>query len=87
MKKFIFITPEGLSFKPTMDSPEPDALDMEIFGFNSKVSVQDVIRDLMELSENSEGDHLVRPFTLRIENDSRKNIWVREKKYKTSIAS
>lgn len=87
MKKFFFITPEGLSFKPNMDSPEPDALELEIFGFNKNITFHDAIQNLIELNENPDSNRFIRPFSLRIENDNRKNIWMREKRYKNSMAS
>jgi C4-type Zn-finger protein len=87
MKKYIFITPEGLTFKPNFDRPEPDRLDLHIFGFNQDISVENAIQELIELNENASREEFERPFTLRIENDKQKSFWVREKKNKTSMAS
>ncbi len=86
MKKFIFVTPEGLTFKPNCDSPEPDYLDIHIYGFDEDSSVQDAIQDLMELGESATGNRPDQPFSVRIENNSRKNLWVREKKNKIGMA-
>jgi hypothetical protein len=86
MKKFIFVTPEGLSFKPNCDSPEPDYLDIHIYGFDQDSSVYNAIQDLMELSDNTNGDQPDLPFSVRVENNSRKNLWISEKKIKTGIA-
>ena len=86
MKKFIFVTPEGLTFKPNCDSPEPDYLDIHVYGFDEDASVQDTIQDLMELGKNTAGNQPDKPFTIRIENNSRKNLWVREKKNKIGMA-
>ncbi len=80
MKKYIFITPEGLSFKPNMDSPEPDYMDLQIFDFNHDASIQDAIQDLIELNQNAKGSQPEGPFALRIENNRRKSFWLREKK-------
>ena len=86
MRKFIFVTPEGLTFKPNCDSPEPDYLDIHIYGIDENSSVQDAIQDLMDLSEHATGDQSDRPFSVRIENNNRKNLWVREKKSKMGMA-
>lgn len=87
MKKYIFVTPEGLTFKPSYDSPEPDYLDLQIFGFGQSNTVQDAIEDLIELQENDGKGNSQQPFTLRVENNCRKNFWVKEKRDKTSMAS
>jgi hypothetical protein len=86
MKKFIFVTPEGLTFKPSCDSPEPDYLDIHIYGFNDDISVSDAIQDLMELGEHKPGNQPDQPFSVRIENNNHKNLWVREKKIKIGMA-
>jgi hypothetical protein len=57
MRKYFFITPEGLSFKPSMDSPEPDSIDLEIFRFNRSITVQDTVQDLMKLNYNFDDSH------------------------------
>jgi hypothetical protein len=85
MKKFIFVTPEGLTFKPNCDRPEPDYLDIHIYGLDEEHSVQDAIQDLMELGTNAT-NQLDQPFSVRIENNNRKNLWVREKKNKIGMA-
>ncbi len=51
MKKYIFVTPDGLSFKPNVDSPTPDFLDIEMFGQDSDASIQDAISQLIEYNE------------------------------------
>jgi hypothetical protein len=86
VRKFIFVTPEGLTFKPNCDSPEPDYLDIHIYGIDEDSSVQDAIQDLIELSEHATEDQPNHPFSVRIENNNRKNLWVREKKSKMGMA-
>ena len=86
MKKFIFVTPEGLSFKPSCDSPEPDYMDIHIYDFNQESSVHEAIQDLMELGTNTNENQPDLPFSVRVENSSRKNLWVREKKNKLGMA-
>jgi hypothetical protein len=87
MKKYIFITPEGLAYKPSCDSPEPDFQDIQIFTYGQNSSVQEAIEDLIELNENAMGTQSDRPFSLRIEKDNKKSFWVREKRDKIAIAS
>jgi len=87
MKKFIFITPEGLTYKPNCDHPEPDYMDLQVFSIDKKHTVEDALSDLIELNQNvMEGDPNG-PFSVRIEKENRKNIWLRERKARTSHAS
>jgi hypothetical protein len=82
MKKYIFVTPEGLSFKPSTDSPAPDFLDIEILGQGPESSLQDAISDLIELNENARLGRLDMPFTVRIENSRHNSLWVRDNRTK-----
>jgi len=82
MKKYIFVTPEGLSFKPNNDSPAPDFLDIEILGHGPESSVQDAISDLIELNENARLGRSDMPFTVRIENNRHNSLWVRDNRTK-----
>jgi hypothetical protein len=83
MKKYQFITPDGLSFKPSCDSPAPDFLDIEIMGHGPETSIQDAISDLIELNESARLGNLDRPFTGRYENNRQRRIWVRD--YRSKI--
>jgi hypothetical protein len=87
MKKYIFVTPEGLTYKPNYDSPEPDYLDIQIYGINQESTVQDAIQDLMELNVKAKEGPINTPFTTRIENNHKKSFWVKEKKNKSCLAS
>jgi hypothetical protein len=87
MKKFIFITPEGLTFKPNRDSPGPDYLDMQVFDFGREHTVEDTLNDLIDLNQNGRGNGSGGPFSIRIENDHRKNFWLSEHRSKISRAS
>jgi len=86
MKRYFFVTPEGLSFKPSCDSPEPDFVEME-FATNKDPTIQDAINELIELNQNAMEHKSFRPFSIRLENDNRKNLWVREIRNKTPLAS
>jgi hypothetical protein len=81
MKKYIFVTPDGLSFKPNVDSPTPDFLDIEMFGQDSDASIQDAISQLIEYNENARQGSLDKPFTLRLERNNR-NLWLRDNRTK-----
>jgi hypothetical protein len=87
VKKFIFITPEGLTYKPNCDSPSPDSLVMQINGFDINSTVQDALMDLMELNETCKGNCSDIPFSLRVENNNKKNLWLRENRSKICTAS
>jgi hypothetical protein len=87
MKKFIFITPEGLTFKPNCDHPEPDYMDIQIFSFDKKHSIEDSLSDLIELNQNVVGNNLDSPFSVRIEKENKKNLWLSDHKTMTSHAS
>ncbi len=87
MKKFIFITPEGLTYKPNYDRPNPDYMDMQVFSFGQKHSIEDALNDLIELNHKAAGNTLDEPFSIRIEKSNKKSIWLSERKVKTSQAS
>jgi hypothetical protein len=78
MKKYIFVTPEGLSFKPSCDSPAPEFMDIEIMGHGPDTSIQAAISDLIELNQSARLGNPDRPFSVRIENNSNRNLWVRD---------
>ena len=73
MEEHIFVTPEGLSFKPSCDSPDPDFLDFHSINFNPDASVQDTIKELMELNANIAQKSTMQnlPFSINIEPQRR----------------
>jgi hypothetical protein len=87
MKKFIFITPEGLTYKPNCDHPEPDYMDIQIFSIDKKHTVEDALGDLIEFNQNVIENDPDSPFSVRIEKENRKNIWLSGRKTRTSQAS
>ena len=52
MEEHIYITPEGPNFKPNSDSPDPNYPDFHFISFNPEATVQDTIKELMELNAN-----------------------------------
>ena len=87
MKKYIFITPEGLTYKPNCDSPDPDFPGMQIIGDGHGSTLDEALKDLMEMSENLFENHSAQNFSLRLENDNKKYFWPREHKSKVPLAS
>jgi hypothetical protein len=85
LKKYIFTTPEVLTYQPNSDSPQPDFMDMEIMGFGH--TLEDALKDILELSEHPEENKLRRTFFLDLKNDSRKYFSLRDYKETTRIAS
>ena len=77
MKRYIFVTPEGLTYKPNCDGPSPDFINMHIAGFGRNSSVRNALLDLIEMSRNSQESPLEGHFSVRIENDNKKSFWVR----------
>jgi hypothetical protein len=73
MEEHIFITPDGLNFKPSCDSPNPDYPDFPLISFNPDATVQDTLKELMELNahiaQNSTIQNL--PFSINIEPQRR----------------
>jgi hypothetical protein len=77
MKKYIFVTPDGLSFKPSPDSPAPEFMDIEILSHGPETSIQEAISDLIEFNQNARLGNLDRPFFGRFESDHNRSLWVR----------
>ncbi len=78
LNKYVFITPESLTYTPTCDSPVPDFQDMQIIGFGNRHTVQDAIRDLLELNENLVENRLEKVFSLELRNEHKKYFWEKE---------
>jgi|MudIll2142460700_1097286.scaffolds.fasta_scaffold2793201_1 hypothetical protein len=58
MKQYIFIAPETLTYKPNLDRPEPDFVDMQLIGVSHDDMFQDALQDLIEMNGSSTGDML-----------------------------
>lgn len=69
MEEHIFVTPEGLNFKPSNDSPNPDFMDVQSMIFNPDATVQESIKELIELNANIAQNSTVQnlPFSINIE--------------------
>lgn len=87
MKKFIFITPEGLTYKPNYDSPEPDFPDLQIIGYGHSAAVNDALKDLMEINGNVFENKQSQTFSIRLETNNKNSLWLRERKTRSFIAS
>jgi hypothetical protein len=87
MPRFIFVTPEKLMFKPYGDSPLPDSIDMEMIASGQELTVEDALKDILELDEPAENQKLDETYSLDLKNDSRKFFQLIDYKNKISIAS
>jgi hypothetical protein len=88
MEEHIFVTPTGLCFKPSCDSPDPDFSDFHFVTLDLNASVLDVIRELMELNDHvfvkSTEQNL--PFSLHSDSYQRFK-WPKGTKQTTMVAS
>jgi hypothetical protein len=87
MKKYIFVTPEGLTYKPNCDSPEPDFPDVQIIDYSHNATVDDALKDLMEINGNLFENKSAQNFTIRLETNHKNSLWLRERKPLATIAS
>jgi len=87
MKKYIFVTPEGLTYKPNCDSPEPDFPDIQIIDYGHNASVDDALKDLMEINGNLFENKCAQTFSVRLETNNKNSVWLRERKTRAFIAS
>ena len=87
MKKYIFVTPDGLTYKPNCDSPDPDFLDMQIVGFGRGSPLEETLDDLIDINEGAPGGQPEWSFSLRIVNKKSHSLWLREPKPKIPLAS
>ena len=85
MKKYVFTTPEELTYQPNGDSPQPDFMDMEIMGFGH--TLEDALKDILELNEKPSENKMRRTFSLDLKNDSRRYFSLRDYKEATRLAS
>ena len=87
MKKYIFVKPEGLTSKPSFDSPEPDFVEMQIIGFERGSLVQDALKDLIEQNGDPTENKSSAYFSVKMDNTKKNHLWTKGNKSKTSIAS
>lgn len=87
MKKYIFVTPEGLTYKPNYDRPEPEFPDVEIIAYSHSAAVNDSLKDLMGINGTLFENKPERTFSIRLETNNKNSLWLREHKLKTSMAS
>jgi hypothetical protein len=87
MKKYVFITPGVFNWKSFFDSPEPENLDIQILNFGQYNSVEDALKDLIELNENVSKNPHGRPFSLQNEKTIPKSFWIIDSTNKKTLAS
>lgn len=86
MKKYIFITPEGLTYKPNYDSPEPDFSDLEIIPYVYNAELGNALNDLIEINENKFENRSVYNFSIGPETLN-KSLWLKDRKTRAVMAS
>jgi hypothetical protein len=58
MNNYVFFTPEGLTFKPNCDRPEPESVDMQMIGVGHDDMFQDALMGLLEVNHTVTGSGL-----------------------------
>ena len=87
MEKYIFVTPEVLTYKPNYDSPEPDFPDLQVIGFNHDASVDDALKDLIAINGNLFENKATHNFYIGLETGNNNSLWLKERKTRVFIAS
>jgi hypothetical protein len=87
MKRFFFITPEGLTYQTASDSPEPEQMDIQLFGSGLNLTIEEAIGDLMELNTNQLKNKLEPMLFLGLKKDSKHHLWFKGQKNKIPLAS
>jgi len=71
MRKYIFLTTEGLTYQPNSASPEPDIENMQVIGFAQGDTVQEASRNLLDLNEYLADTNFDEIFAIELANDHR----------------
>ncbi len=87
LKRYFFITPEGLNFQPQNDCSVPDFIDLRVSRFGQYQTLQDALNDLMELNENTDDDDLHQTLPLDLHNINSKLFMLKDYKEKIPLAS
>ena len=87
MPRFIFITPERLIIHPCSDSPLPDSVDMQMISSGQECTIEDALKDILDLNEPLEERRLQETYSLDLRNENRSFFQLRDYKNKISVAS
>ncbi len=87
MPRFIFITPERLIIQPYSDSPLPDSIDMQMITSGPECTIEDALKDILDLNEPLEEQRLQETYSLDLKNENRSFFQLRDYKNKISVAS
>jgi hypothetical protein len=71
MGDYIFLTNEGVTYQPNSDNPEPDIDNLQVIGFAHGDSVQDALRNLLELNEYLVNTNFDEIFAIQLADDHR----------------
>jgi len=75
MKKYIFVTPGELSYRPNIDRPEPDFIEMQLTNSEPDSSFHETLRDLIELNNNHSETGYPSQFSVYTSADKKPPFW------------
>jgi hypothetical protein len=87
MEKFIFITPEGPTNKPNSDCPEPDFPEFQIIGCGHNATIDEALRDLIEINGNPLLNEVNHNFFATLQAASKHSFWLKEIHHRSNVAS
>jgi hypothetical protein len=87
LKKQVFVKSDTLTYLPSTDSPEPDFDDVYATGLGLSQSIEDAMKDILELNEDMEATRSGETFRIDFRNENRKYFRLKDYKNKARIAS
>jgi hypothetical protein len=87
MKRYVFIPPQSLNLHPRPESPVPDFMDMDEDYFGQSINMEEALKDMLGISENTSREQMQETFRLDLHNDQRQYFALRDYKNKISKAS
>ncbi len=78
MRKYIFLTTEGITFQPNSTSSEPDIENMQVIGFAQGDTVRDAFSKLLELNEYLADTNFDEIFAVQLAGDHRQYFSLRD---------
>ena len=80
MKKFIFISTEGITYQPDSVSPEPDIENMQVMGFGEGDTPQDAFSNFLGLHEYLLKTTFDEIIAVELKNRNRKYFYLSDRK-------
>jgi hypothetical protein len=78
MDKYIFLTAEGSTYQPNSDSFEPDIENLQVIGFAQGDTVDNALKNLLELNEYLVNTNFDEIFAIQLVNDHRQYFSLRD---------